>query len=999
MAGDEKAQFRLGCAFENGDGVDQSERDAVYWYRKAADQGHPGAQFCLALCYESGVGVRKSGLLSVHWLRLAAEGGDPDAQFKLAEKYEAGCGVGQSADDARSWYQRAAAGGHLVAGDRLEPARAARRDERSFPADKRRGPLEEESAEVLFERANRLVAEGGGAAAESQALALYRKSAGLGNPGAQYVLGVRHLRGHGVSRDESESTAWFQRAAALGHMDAQYRLALALENGFGAIIDEEAAEVWYSKAALQGHRLARAAHERLRGARSNAPALAAPSDTQTPQAESGPDALRPAEELSADPALPRVPPETDEARFLVAEAQLRIALQLSSGIGVTQDTSAAARWLTAAAERGHPAAQRRLAMAYEAGEGVERSRSTALSWYQRAAAQGDVESEVVLGVLSADLLAVAPVAPAASIESNDPAPARRSESEPLQETGAGSVPAPAPKPQPTSDPPTAAPATSGQAPGDQYKLVVDALGASKGAAVVLVSGEAGTGKSHLIDALRRHLRGNVVVLAPTGVAALNVGGETIHRFFGFPPRIITDDDIGRIASDRKFSHLDVLIIDEVSMVRPDILDAIDKVLRKARRHERLPFGGIQLLLVGDPLQLAPVPEPDEEANRWFNQRYRSPHFFEAAALASVPIRSVRLRTVHRQDDERFLEILRQVRAGRVDPSSLADLNGRVDARGHDGLGIVLCATNEQVRVINDARLASLPRGASRFRGRREGSFPDDSLPCPMELELKVGARVMFTLNDLNGRWVNGSIGEVSALVEDSVTVLLGSGLLVAVEPCTWEHYAYVLDDKTGVLAPRVSGRFTQLPLALAWAVTIHKSQGKTFGAAHIHLDKDQSLRAPGQFYVALSRCRRRADVSLGRRVTPEDFPPPSPRVMALWNAITARSGEAATLTLSELLPTSTGAAEASVVAPPHTAARSSVDIRRLVSSTLGGRGRLRISYVDGKGDRSVRVIQPLEWGNPSQLRLVARCELRGGEEREFVVGRIQWAAPAGAAGS
>ena len=423
---------------------------------------------------------------------------------------------------------------------------------------------------------------------------------------------------------------------------------------------------------------------------------------------------------------------------------------------------------------------------------------------------------------------------------------------------------------------------------DEYKKVKRLLGS--GTPVVFLTGQAGTGKSTLIRHLRSTIKGNCVVLAPTGVAAMNIQGATIHSFFRFPPRTLVASDAKEIAYSRPYETLDLLIIDEVSMVRADVLDAIDRFLRLNGPHRGLPFGGVQVLFVGDLHQLPPVVASEEDAH-FFGTEYESPFFFSAHAFAQAEVRAVELTHIFRQKDKKFINILNSVRLGCPDEDLLDELNARVTPIVDSDRETVLSTTNLIADRINKRHLAALPSGAEMYVGVLEGSFKitNDRLPSPMELLLKPDARVMFTRNDPDGRWVNGSLAVVKELTKKLIRVVLDeNGETVDVDKTTWETYRYEFDEDEGMHIPLVTGSFKQLPLTHAWAITIHKSQGKTLSAARI--DLGHRAFAPGQVYVALSRCRRLKDLSLSRPIIPRDVFCDE-RVKAFYAAMLGRSGD------------------------------------------------------------------------------------------------------------
>ena len=386
---------------------------------------------------------------------------------------------------------------------------------------------------------------------------------------------------------------------------------------------------------------------------------------------------------------------------------------------------------------------------------------------------------------------------------------------------------------------------------------------------IFVTGRAGTGKSTLLEHLSWNTSKNVVIAAPTGVAALNVGGQTIHSLFRLPIGVIADHAIDQGPEVRKLLNaIDTLVIDEVSMVNADLMDAIDRSLRQARQRPHEAFGGVQVVLFGDPFQLAPVPgDPEERA--YFADRYTSMWFFDARVWDEAELIIYELATIHRQHELEFKKLLTAVRHGVVTADMARRLN-EVGARPAPSDGaITLATTNATVTRINAAALAKLPgRGLSAV-AEVSGEFGGRAYPADERLELKVGAQVMFLRNDTggDGRWVNGTIGEV-VKISDTVMVDV-DGERHEVHPATWERYRYSYSAATKTLKKDVVAEFTQFPLRLAWAVTIHKSQGKSYDRAIV--DLGERSFAPGQTYVALSRITALDGLFLTRPLRPSDI--------------------------------------------------------------------------------------------------------------------------------
>lgn len=397
----------------------------------------------------------------------------------------------------------------------------------------------------------------------------------------------------------------------------------------------------------------------------------------------------------------------------------------------------------------------------------------------------------------------------------------------------------------------------------KIKGLVDA-----GCSVVFVSGKAGTGKSTLIKYLRSTSKGNIVTVAPTGVAALNVQGVTLHSYFKLPHRIIYDDDIREVADRRLYTRLDLLIVDEISMVRADMIDAMDQFLRLNGRSRDLAFGGAQLLFVGDLFQLPPVVTSGDE--KILNERgYESPFFFSAQSLKKCQMACVELTEVFRQRDSEFTVLLNNIRIAENLKQVVPKINGNCKSVKDDDSVITLTCTNDVADRINAAELNKLPDVSKTYHGETSGTFSAevDRLPSPMNLELKVGAQIMFTKNDESKRWVNGSLGTVVELLDDNIKVELitdTQGIVYDVLPVEWESFKYEFDKVSDKIVPVIGGKYVQYPLMLAWAVTIHKSQGKTL--EKVRVDLGSGAFASGQVYVALSRCRSLAEITLTRPI-------------------------------------------------------------------------------------------------------------------------------------
>ncbi|RJP80554.1 MAG: helicase [Candidatus Zixiibacteriota bacterium] len=379
---------------------------------------------------------------------------------------------------------------------------------------------------------------------------------------------------------------------------------------------------------------------------------------------------------------------------------------------------------------------------------------------------------------------------------------------------------------------------------------------------IFLTGKAGTGKTTFLHAIKTRTPKRMVVTAPTGVAAINAGGVTLHSFFQLPfgpflPGSEVHTGQHRIRREKQniIRSLDLLVIDEISMVRADLLDGVDSVLRRYRRSE-LPFGGVQLLMIGDLHQLSPVVKQAE----WqlLKEYYASPYFFSSAALGRTELIPIELKHIYRQSDQRFIELLNRVRDNRLDPDTLRQLNARhiPDFAPRVGQGVItLCTHNSGADAINEAKLKALKGSSRLFDAEAEGDFPEHAYPTAGTLAVKTGAQVMFIRNDMSAgkAYFNGKIGEVTGILNDSIEVHCpGDREPITVEKSTWENIEYTIDPQTAEISQKVIGTFRQYPLKLAWAITVHKSQGLTFDKAVIDV---QAAFAHGQVYVALSRCR------------------------------------------------------------------------------------------------------------------------------------------------
>ena len=472
---------------------------------------------------------------------------------------------------------------------------------------------------------------------------------------------------------------------------------------------------------------------------------------------------------------------------------------------------------------------------------------------------------------------------------------------------------------------------------------------------LFITGKAGAGKSTLLNYAFKNSNKNMVIVAPTGVAALNIKGQTVHRFFSFPinvtPEKIKNFEVTPKAK-RIYKQLQTLIIDEVSMLRADIFDCINEFLQLYGPNPELSFGGVQLVLVGDLYQLPPVITNQEAP--YFSSRYNSPYFFSSNAFKSINLEIIELTKIYRQKDIKFIELLSRIRSNSATQEDLATLNQQTPSKNNkDNFCITLTTTNQMADETNRQKLETLPSRSYNSQAVIDGNFSSEYYPTLEILELKEGAQIMFLNNDIKKRWVNGSLGKIEAIKFNDNKIrylsirLQDSAKLVEVFPYSWEIYKYSLIGKE--IISDIIGSFTQFPIRLAWAVTIHKSQGQTFD--NVKIDLGRGTFAPGQLYVALSRCTSLQGLQLQQKLLPKHILSDSRICQFMKNFQTPTTSDS--------------------------------KIKYLQNAALN-RQKLNIKYQKPNGDISHRIIIPI---HIKGANLLAFCTQRQ-EQRTFNLERI-----------
>jgi energy-coupling factor transporter ATP-binding protein EcfA2 len=466
---------------------------------------------------------------------------------------------------------------------------------------------------------------------------------------------------------------------------------------------------------------------------------------------------------------------------------------------------------------------------------------------------------------------------------------------------------------------------------EKFREALEAI--ENGCGNLFITGKAGTGKSTLLRHFTSTSKKKTVVLAPTGVAALNAGGQTIHSFFGFKPGV-TPDSVRRLKSKELYKNLDMIVIDEISMVRADLMDCVETYMRYNGPKPGLPFGGVRMVFFGDMMQLPPVVKNDE--HEIFTQLYKSPYFFDANCFGEVRPETIEFEKVYRQKDSKFLSLLNSVRNNVVTPDQLDQLNRRVIPNHTPSDGeVVLCSVNKTADIINSEKLDELPGNGLDFHAEVTGNFDLKHTPTDVDLVLKKGAQVMFVANDQQGRWVNGTLGKIIGInttgLRPKISVSLESGEVVDVGRMSWEMIKYEWNKKSEKIVTETVGSFAQIPLQLAWAVTIHKAQGKTF--ERVTIDLGRRMFAHGQLYVALSRCTTLDGLTLLRPIRTTDIIVDSKITKYL---VYEKTRKLATISPADL----------------------ELEIRRAIRANR----KIKIGYVNIKGEPSERIIAPTKLG-------------------------------------
>jgi|DewCreStandDraft_4_1066084.scaffolds.fasta_scaffold02158_7 ATP-dependent exoDNAse (exonuclease V) alpha subunit len=502
---------------------------------------------------------------------------------------------------------------------------------------------------------------------------------------------------------------------------------------------------------------------------------------------------------------------------------------------------------------------------------------------------------------------------------------------------------------------------------EQFKKAIDIMeNTNKN---VFITGKAGTGKSTLLNYFRNLTRKKVVVLAPTGVAAVNIDGQTIHSFFGFKPDItIQKIKEFKRKSSKIYKKLQTIIIDEISMVRADLLDCVDEFLKRYGPVRNIPFGGIQMIFFGDLYQLPPVVTKQEK--NIYNINYKSPYFFEAKVFKNFSMEFIELEKIYRQKDQCFIEILNSIRNNTINEKYIDFLNSRVcpDIKEIDNFTIYLTTINKKADDINNSYLQKLKNPIKTYTAQIFGDFDKSYYPAEIELNIAIGAQVMLLNNDSKNRWINGTVGKIVKIKKlkkydyDVIYIQLQDYSIVEVTPFTWEIFEYKYNEHKNIIETETVGTFTQYPVKLAWAITIHKSQGKTFD--NVIIDFSRGTFAHGQAYVALSRCTSLQGIKLIRPFRKSD-------IIMDWRIIKFLTEYQYNLSERDM------------------PVEKKIEI---IKDAINNNKKIEIVYLKKSDEKTRRVIQPIEIGemvymDKSFLGLRAYCMKRD-DERVFRVDRI-----------
>lgn len=486
---------------------------------------------------------------------------------------------------------------------------------------------------------------------------------------------------------------------------------------------------------------------------------------------------------------------------------------------------------------------------------------------------------------------------------------------------------------------------------------------------IFITGKAGTGKSTFLNYFRENTKKNITALAPTGVAAVNIKGQTIHSFFNFKPDI-TPHKIKEIKPKKPelYKKIQTIVIDEISMVRADLLDCVDKFLRLYGQNKNKPFGGIQMIFIGDLYQLPPVVTSREKSI--FKELYKTPYFFNAHVFSECELDFIEFMKVYRQCDSSFLEILNTIRNDTITEETIQFLNNRVKPEfipDKDDFYVYLTTTNKMAEQINHEKLSKIKGKEIIYYGYIDGQFNDSDLPTSEKLLLKINAQVMLLNNDSLGRWINGDIGKIIDIESrktepDIILIELTNGEIVEVTPFKWEMYEFYFDSKKKKILTEVVGQFTQYPLKLAWAITIHKSQGLTFDK--IIFDLGKGTFSHGQLYVALSRCRTLEGLVLKKPVSKKNIFLDRRVIKFLTQFQYNYSSR--NLPLEEKIS--------------------------IIEKAINDKKALEITYLKSTDEKTKRLVYPvsvryMEYAKKNFLGLKAFCNLRG-EERNFNIEKI-----------